>query len=193
MWKSIQKEIRKGITQYTIEKNGKPISYKEWITLLKTADKFVEFYTDILRASPFEAFFWEVKPITKNKVDEVFEFVLVESSALRQITASDASFKQYFKEGEQVVSFSNLGGDAQLVVPTKMSETAHYPHLAKFVRNAPQAQVVQFWKRVGEEYEKLIGDKTKWLSTAGLGVYWLHVRVDSRPKYYRYRAYKLNT
>ncbi|MGB1216866.1 MAG: DUF6940 family protein [Saprospiraceae bacterium] len=29
-----------------------------------------------------------------------------------------------------------------------------------------------------------------WLSTAGLGVYWLHIRMDNRPKYYKHKAYK---
>ncbi|MBX3248007.1 MAG: hypothetical protein KF901_12575 [Myxococcales bacterium] len=31
---------------------------------------------------------------------------------------------------------------------------------------------------------------TVWLSTAGLGVDWLHVRLDARPKYYRHAPYK---
>jgi hypothetical protein len=29
-----------------------------------------------------------------------------------------------------------------------------------------------------------------WLSTSGLGVAWLHVRLDSRPKYYSYAPYR---
>lgn len=29
-----------------------------------------------------------------------------------------------------------------------------------------------------------------WLSTSGLGVYWLHVRLDTRPKYYNHDEYK---
>ena len=28
-----------------------------------------------------------------------------------------------------------------------------------------------------------------WVSTAGMGVSWLHVRFDSRPKYYRWGEY----
>jgi hypothetical protein len=28
-----------------------------------------------------------------------------------------------------------------------------------------------------------------WLSTAGAGVAWLHVRLDDRPKYYSHRPY----
>jgi len=31
---------------------------------------------------------------------------------------------------------------------------------------------------------------TLWVSTAGLGVYWLHMRVDPKPKYYKHQAYK---
>lgn len=29
-----------------------------------------------------------------------------------------------------------------------------------------------------------------WLSTAGMGVSWLHVRLDERPKYYRFQEYR---
>lgn len=29
-----------------------------------------------------------------------------------------------------------------------------------------------------------------WLSTSGLGVYWLHMRLDRRPKYYTYEPFK---
>ncbi len=36
----------------------------------------------------------------------------------------------------------------------------------------------------------MIGHTPLWLSTAGGGVAWLHVRLDSRPKYYGYSPYK---
>jgi len=35
-----------------------------------------------------------------------------------------------------------------------------------------------------------IGDRVVWLSTAGAGVPWLHVRLDDRPKYYHYGPYR---
>ncbi|MDF9799652.1 hypothetical protein OKW21_004915 [Catalinimonas alkaloidigena] len=28
------------------------------------------------------------------------------------------------------------------------------------------------------------------MSTSGLGVYWLHIRLDSRPKYYQFDPYR---
>ncbi len=92
--------------------------------------------------------------------------------------------------GQAVVSFANLGGDAQLVVPGPLTDKSYYNHLANFIRNCPNNQIVKFWQKVGEIYQQEIGPQMKWLSTAGLGVYWLHVRIDSRPKYYRYKDYK---
>lgn len=32
---------------------------------------------------------------------------------------------------------------------------------------------------------------TRCFDCSGLGVYWLHVRFDSRPKYYNYQKYKI--
>ena len=68
-----------------------------------------------------------------------------------------------------------------------------YGHVANFVRGAPEAQVVALFKKVGETFEALVaqrGARPVWLSTEGSGVPWLHVRMDSRPKYYHTAAYK---
>ena len=35
-----------------------------------------------------------------------------------------------------------------------------------------------------------LSEKPLWLSTAGGGVAWLHLRIDSRPKYYSHRPYR---
>jgi len=34
-----------------------------------------------------------------------------------------------------------------------------------------------------------LGERRLWISTAGGGVAWLHVRLDSSPKYYGFRPY----
>jgi hypothetical protein len=97
--------------------------------------------------------------------------------------------------------FTNLGGDARLVVPRDWSTPSstdrnRYGHLAAFVRGAPAQQVVQVWRTVAETVKEELLDgrrpaqKPLWLSTAGTGVAWLHFRLDSRPKYYLYRPFK---
>ena len=87
------------------------------------------------------------------------------------------------------MNFKNLGGDAHLVVPCPIQGKA-YPHLAAFVRQAPETQIHSFWAMLGKTYSSTLGEEPKWLNTAGLGVYWLHVRIDSHPKYYKTLQYK---
>jgi len=58
------------------------------------------------------------------------------------------------------------------------------------VRNAPAPQVHALLQRLAREALARLSDRPLWISTAGMGVYWLHVRLDSRPKYYRHAPYK---
>lgn len=190
MWKIEQIDLDDRTTEFSILQNGKYITHQEWAALLKSNSKFRDFYNSILQDSNFSSFFWETRPVNTNLWDAPFRFVLVESKTLERIQANSRSFQSHFIDGELVVSFPNLGGDAQLVVPTKYSDDFCYGHIAAFVRNAPLEQVNLFWKQVSIEYSKKIGYQTIWLSTAGLGVPWLHVRIDSRPKYYRHQEYK---
>lgn len=143
-----------------------------------------------MRNDSFPGYFWEVKPVTKNILKEDFEFVLVETKAFNSKKADTTSFSSYFSTNEKVVAFLNLGKDAKLIVPTPIIDRSSYTHLAKFTDKAPTDQQVAFWRKVGFEYEESIGASPKWLSTSGLGVYWLHVRIDSFPKYYQHRPYK---
>ncbi len=64
-----------------------------------------------------------------------------------------------------------------------------FAHLASFTATASPARQDALWQAVGEAMEARISTDPTWLSTAGHGVAWLHVRLDSRPKYYRYSEY----
>jgi len=180
------------VLQYKILQDGKTMSFEEVIHHWKNTTIFRTFYNGILADSPFEAFFWEVLPMTKSGLQQDFEFVLVNSDTLTRIRANKSPFQEHFDRfpNEEVITFPNLSGDAQLVVPTPQTKLQNYAHLANVVRNAPDSQIDGLWEMIGSEYEKALQQRPKWLSTAGLGVSWLHIRIDSRPKYYRFRAYK---
>jgi len=48
------------------------------------------------------------------------------------------------------------------------------------------------WRAVVETAETWLGRGDRlWISTAGLGVTWLHVRIDSSPKYYTHAPYRM--
>ena len=89
------------------------------------------------------------------------------------------------------MAFLNLGKDATLVAPCPQVANNAYTHIAAFTRKAPTSQQHQLWQTVGATVEQKVSNKPLWLSTAGAGVYWLHVRLDSRPKYYSYKPYRV--
>lgn len=71
-----------------------------------------------------------------------------------------------------------------------------YAHLASFIRNSPYSQANSLWYTVAVVmHEKLLalnGDEKIWISTSGLGVAWLHVRLDTIPKYYNWEPYQIS-
>jgi hypothetical protein len=116
---------------------------------------------------------------------------LLDSPGLAR-TPDAAAFAEHFRgevEGG-VVEFPNLGKDAFMVVPCPLGPPSAYGHLAAFVREAPEAQQHALWNLVGAAMQRRLGTKPVWLSTAGAGVSWLHMRLDDRPKYYGYAPYR---
>jgi hypothetical protein len=90
----------------------------------------------------------------------------------------------------EIVEFPNLGGDAILIVPGPDESSSDFGHLAAYLRNSREPQQHLLWELVGAAMQRRISSKPVWLSTAGGGVAWLHVRLDDRPKYYGYAPYR---
>jgi len=188
MWTSHSTAISPAIHHFTLHHAGKPTSYAQVIEAWRTDSAFRHFYNAILANSPFSAYRWETPPVTSATAARPFEFVLMDAPELaRPVDAS--AFAEHFQEGQEAVSFSNLGGDSLLVIPCPRGPEKSYGHLAAVVRGAPEKQRDALWRMVGEAMARRMSDKPVWLSTAGMGVSWLHIRLDSRPKYYGYRPY----
>lgn len=171
---------------------GAPVTFRELFDRLEADDEFSDWYSRELAATPYPAFFWEHPPLTTASLADEAEFVLVESGQLDGLAADPGPFGNKFERanGRDVIAFDNLGGDARLVVPTPIGSLDAYAHLAAFLRCAPAAQKRSLWKTMAGSLNERLSAKPSWLSTAGLGVSWLHLRIDTRPKYYRHDDYK---
>lgn len=162
-------------------------------SLLAADAGFREGVITALRSAPFVGYFWETPSASTPTAGRRFEFVLVDAPSFQHVRPERAAFEEHYskdRDRDGVVTFENLGRDATLIVPCPLADEASYAHLAAFVRNGPPQQVDALFKSVGEAAVRLLSDRPRWLSTAGMGIYWLHVRSDSRPKYYRYGPYK---
>jgi|ERR1041384_4773222 hypothetical protein len=193
MWTSHLHPVDRRTTKTTLSEGPRVLSFREVILLWQENNEFRCYFTATIGESQFEAFFWETPPVTERTLDQPFEFVLVESASLSQLEADPSPFRSHFssqKSGE-VLTFPNLGGDAILVVPVPLAEEACYTHLARFLRGAPKSQVAALWRTAGLAMANRVSNSPTWLSTAGMGVSWLHLRLDSYPKYYRHEPYKI--
>lgn len=175
---------------YQILREKVPLSFREVFKAWQDDPEFARFYCQLLAGSKYEAYFWEHPPLTQNDLDRPYEFILIDAPRLAQVKAQPYIFAEHYEASKTVVSFPNLGHNAQLVVPSPVPERGLYPSLAAFIKRADQQQLLRFWQSVAYALGERLGTKPCWLSTAGMGVYWLHVRLDDRPKYYRHKAYK---
>lgn len=174
-----------------IRTDGKRLSFAGIAALLATRAKFRTFFNDALAAMPFGAFRWECPPLTGSSAERAFECVALESPELLRPAEADAFAARFEgRKAPEVAGFANLGGDAFLIVPCPGTPPSAYAHLAAFVRRGPAAQRSRLWRQVAETLDARLGAAPVWLNTAGAGVAWLHIRLDSRPKYYCYAPYR---
>jgi hypothetical protein len=215
---TIRETVAGGGERYSFNSNEKVLSYSDVLQSLGSEDpSLAMLLASLIQKFPADAVFWECAPVTPATAsNRPFEFVLLPSSALASIDSDIGPFNEKFTEHQvqpypppssrRVVTFHNLRKDAVLVVPCPtrkddfIKPSAHFAHIAVFMRGAKDSHIVEFWRAVsGAVLAELAEaaaegsrsrDKKLWLSTSGLGVSWLHVRVDSVPKYYNFEEYK---
>ena len=181
------------VLRFRLRLNGELLSWSDVVHRWQDDKSFRDFFISVLADVPFPAFFWETPPVTRTSIDRQFEFVLVNSQSLAGVRSDQQAFANHFataQPGESVIKFANLGGDATLVVPCPGEPLSAYSQISSFARQAPDDQQHQLWSMVGATLERQLGAQAIWLNTSGLGIYWLHIRLDSSPKYYTHAPYR---
>jgi len=123
------------IQKITITENKEPVPYSAVVQAWRGNQEFRAFFISLIAKAPFPACYWETPPVTKVTFDQQFEFVLVDSSQLRDVRADPVTFAGHFESSgviDAVVSFWNLGKDALLVTPCPLDDDSAYAHLADF-------------------------------------------------------------
>lgn len=174
-------------------RNGSKLSFQEVFHLWQSRETSGYFLAGIKNLG-FDQFYWEHPALTEENLHLPYECMLLKTDHFNRRTVDTTSFSKYLQNDEAVAVFDNLGRNARLVVPTQKSDPEHYKHLGAFLNFAPEKQVIEVFQALGKAIlEELKSSKTIWLSTAGLGVIWLHIRLDTVPKYYKTKTYKDTT
>lgn len=191
LWRIDKETSGSGVTRWIVAgADDARASFDQVLGLLEGDAGFVDAWSEALIACPMQAYCWECPPFQATTMSRPFECVLVESPLLERAEPDPAPFAEYFRADREVVVFAILGKDATLIAPCPRNGR-DFAHLGRFMRNADTAQRRALWRQVSISARRAVGREPIWLSTAGLGVSWLHVRLDTRPKYYRYAPYRM--
>lgn len=175
----------------TLFAGGSPLTQGDYLARLADDEHFADWYSAQLCRIAGRAAFWEHPRMSPDTLATPAQCVLLEAPALEAVTDDPVPFAEHFARGEGTVRvFPSLGRDACLVAPIPLAQHVEYAHLMAFLRSASAEQVRALWSTTAQSAQAALRERPVWLSTSGLGVYWLHVRLDQRPKYYQHRAYR---
>lgn len=192
MWTARQHNATERVREYILQgEDGSDVSRAAVVELWRAKDDtFRHFFIDLLKSSSFSCFRFETPAVTRETVDQGFRFALIDSPEI-DLPPDPAAFQAQFDASrDDILVFGNLGGDGTMIVPRPVNDAPGYAHIAGFLRHAPVTQQLTLWRTVGEMLHRADGGRPLWLNTAGGGVPWLHVRIDSRPKYYVFDRYR---
>ncbi len=173
-----------------LAESGQVLSFAQVVRHWGSDASFRDYWSERLREVPFDAYCWECPPATVQNSSRPFECVFISSPSLDRMPPDPEPFSEYFRPDREVVTFESLGKDALLVAPCPAGPGSNFSHLASFVATASEARQSALWLATAAALEGRISTRPIWLSTAGGGVAWLHVRLDTTPKYYRHAAYR---
>jgi hypothetical protein len=152
----------------------------------KVTKKFLNELIDILRQSKFESYTFECK---KYKEGEYFSFNLHKSNLLEKRTEADLdTFDEHFNNNKyENVIFENLGKDCLLICPNykvldfnkSRKKNIDYTNISRYFRTQSKAKLIDLLQLVFNNYKE-----DMYLSAHGLGVNYLHFRLEYKPKYY---------
>jgi hypothetical protein len=179
-----------GADTFVIRTSAGPVSRAAFFEALVDDASLRLALTTSLRKSSHAAFAWEMPALSTATAHLDAGFAIIDSPSLASVAPDPSPFAAQLTDCDRIATFANLGGDAILIVPSPRAAPGA-AHLAAFVRAASIDIIDVFWSAVARAVTQRVAASSKplWISTSGLGVHWLHVRLDDRPKYYRHRPF----
>ena len=147
---SLQENFQVTRESSVVDKIFTGVTYRQFLNKIQNEEPFRREFITVLQKSRFSTYFFETPKVTKESLDDKFEFILSAADELKNVNADRDTFQDYFRQCKDspVITFPNLGHNAVLVVPCPVEEGSkltQYSSLGPFMRNIDQNQVHQFW------------------------------------------------
>lgn len=148
---------------------------------------FMSLFIDSFHRTKFKTFFWECSPVSaSNAQSDAFVYVILRTSI--PLTQDFTAFQEHHPptSRREIISFDSKSGGTILVVPTPSYQRnqRQMSSLGPYLRD-PQNTPIRLFQHVAKIILHTLATTKNmiWLNTHGLGVPWLHIRIDFFPKY----------
>ena len=178
--------------RFKFKSNDESLLYSEVLELMCNSKDFNTLLRKTILSADFDAVLLELPPISGDSNPE-FQFVVLNAPDLSSVSENKSTFESHFQPDYSVVSFQSGEGGSMLVSPCPINSSTKHQHLAAFLRTASDIQIHDLFVCIGSEVDRWLCtfEEPVWVSTESRGVPWLHVRLDSYPRYYNYRDFFL--
>lgn len=177
--------------RFKLKQEDQFLSFQKVFDLWRESSEFTCFYVSLLEEGEYSGLFWEHPPLTLIDLNQDYECIIYRTHAFDKKSVDEDAFKDFISSNHLITSFPNLGKNAMLIAPTKQNEAACYKHFGIFLQQAGKEQILALFQEIGKLTLEQINEKEQiWLNTSGMGVFWLHIRLDTIPKYYKTKRYK---
>ena len=116
---SLQENFQVTRESSVVDKIFTRVTYRQFLNKIQTEEPFRREFITVLQKSRFSTYFFETPKVTKESLDDKFEFILSAADELKNVNADRDTFQDYFRQCKDspVITFPNLGHNAVLVVP----------------------------------------------------------------------------
>ncbi|ACH46891.1 unknown [Feldmannia species virus] len=182
--RKIKKDVRPKKTPSKIQIYDKTPPSRPRKTRATWNDVVAKWYGGIDLPQVKSSVFWETSRISADGSSTFKQKQVAASRDLPMSMVGDSSaFTKYLYGQTSPVSFYNLNRTAVLVAPPDTGK--NFAHLGLFYKNSTTQERKQLWRKVAEEIMKKIRKgESVYVSTHGTNIPWLHIRLDTVPKYY---------
>lgn len=153
---------------------------------------FHNYLKDEVLKTGYKAVYLEFPKLNTKNLNNKFECVILEAIELINSNPNPQAFG--ISCSDLVICTRNKSKDAELIIPN-LNSSNNYAHLFLFLDpencQPPENNLYYyFWKSAAIVIKEQINcNKNIWISTSGLGIPWLHLRISEIPKYYRFQKY----
>jgi hypothetical protein len=176
---------------YSAYKPEFEVTYEEFYRKLKMEKEFRKRLYYVVLNADYNFIDFETPPINSKNLNEPFEFVIY--SGIDREEADLKPFEDLFNtSNKNVIVHHNLKENSTYIIPNKIHKHKNvYMNWNSFMKRAPDEQIDELLKTLGNVVLESINDDNIWVSVSTTSIGYFYFRIDRKPIYYNHKAYKI--